>query len=215
MIGSLLAKFLALIGLTRNLAWFDKRMVLEDLKIIPIPPGKKLKVSEQYYKIDAPLADVYEAYINARPEDMWPEEWILFHFLIAPNSKERLSSDNFPTPIQVGSRAFVELLCRPMHRWLKLMVAVEVTELKKNETLRYDYMEGCVTKGWNIIHFREEHDSSGNPQTLIHHRSEYLGTSTLIRMSMPFFQKKLHVGFVDALHGGMTKLIYEKRSSNQ
>jgi hypothetical protein len=40
-----------------------------------------------------------------------------------------------------------------------------------------------------------------------------MGTSVLLRLIMPFFQKSLHVGFVDAMHNGMKNSI-EQAGSN-
>jgi hypothetical protein len=212
MIGSLLKKCLAWLGTTRDLAWFDQRMTLEDLKTIEIPTGTKLKISEQFYRINDTVEVVYQAYVNAKPTDLWPEEWIVFHFVLLPDSTARQDVTQYPTPIPIGTRVFVELLCRPLHRWLKLMVGIEVTELTKNQTLRYDYLEGSVTMGHNLVRFQEKTDDSGAVYTEVHHYSKYLGTSLLLRLIMPFFQKSLHVGFVDAMHNGMKNSI-EQRSS--
>jgi hypothetical protein len=207
MIGALLTTFLAWIGVTRNLAWFDQRVTLEDAEIIGRSSEVKLKVSEQYYQINAPIEAVYQAYTTGRPTDLWPEKWIIFHFLLLPNSRARKGIEDFPKTTVVGSRVFVELLCRPLHRWLKLMVGVEVTALEEEHQLRYDYLEGSVTMGYNIIFFKELSGDSGERYTQIHHYSEYRGTSLLLRLIMPLFQKSLHVGFVDALHTGMKEKI--------
>jgi len=207
MIGAMLKTFLAWIGATRDLSWFDQRMTLEDLNIIHIPAGTTLKVSEQYYQIEAPLETVYHAYTHAKATDLWPTEWIKFHFILVPDSKERLDSTRYPTPIPLGSKVFVELLCRPLHRWLKLMVGVQVTELVENRQLRYDYLEGAVTMGHNIVRFHAKTKDDGTTYTQVHHYSEYLGTSPLLRIIMPLFQKRLHGGFVDALHHGMKRNI--------
>jgi|GEM_PF-3843654 len=207
MIGPVLKKTLAWLGITRDLAWFDRRIQLEKQEIIAIPIGAKLKVSEQFYQIEAPIGDVYSAYIRAKPADLWPKKWIVFHFLLLPNSTERKNAAQYPCPLPIGSRVFVELLCRPLHRWLRLMVGVQVTELSHNHSLRYDYLEGSVTMGYNRIQFTEFIRENGTVYTQIHHYSEYLGTSALLRIIMPFFQKSLHVGFVDALHSGMKNTI--------
>ena len=199
----MLKGLMAWLGLARDLAWFDRRMVLEDQGIAPIPEGAPLKVSEQRYTVAAPLQEVFDAYLHAQPDEAWPIEWIRFHFALLPGSRQRLDADRYPGALPVGSRVFVELKCRPLHRWLCLMVGIEVTRIDPGREIRYEYLEGSVTMGHNSMFFEAAEDASGRPYTRIHHASEYLGTSSLLRLVMPFFQPMLHVGFVDALHHGM------------
>ncbi len=104
--------------------FFDRRVVLEDQGIAPVPEGAPLKVSEQRYTVAAPLQVVFDAYLHAQPDEAWPAEWIRFHFVLLPGSRERLDADNYPGALPVGSRVFVELKCRPMQRWRALCAAL-------------------------------------------------------------------------------------------
>ncbi len=211
----MLKGLMARLGLARDLAWFDRRMSLEDLGIAPVPVGDRLKVSEQRYTIAAPLQMVFDAYLHARPDEVWPTEWVQFHFTLLPGSRQRLGVESYPAVLPLGSRVFVELKCRPLHRWLCLMVGVEVTQIEPERQIRYDYLEGSVTLGHNSIFFEAGEDERGQPCTRIHQYSEYLGTSPLLRTVMPLFQPMLHVGFVNALHHGMKKRIEAATGSSE
>ena len=211
----MLKGLMAGLGLARDLAWFDRRVVLEDQEIDPVPEGTGLKVSEQHYTVAAPLQAVFDAYLHAQPDEAWPAEWIRFHFALLPGSRERLDADNYPGALPVGSRVFVELKCRPLQRWLCLMVGVEVTRIDPGREIRYEYLEGSVTMGHNSMFFEAAEDEDGQPCTRIHHYSEYRGTSLLLRTVMPLFQPTMHVGFVDALHRGMKERIEAGAGSDE
>jgi len=194
-------------GLCRNLDYFDTRVSLHELPIIPIDPNESAPVSEQHYTIRAPLETVFEAYRCADPHDMWPSERITFRFCTLPGSNKRYEPDGDVPPIQEGMKAFCDLKALPLDRYLSIMVGVAVTRVEKNWEIRYDYLEGSVIRGYNSMRFREETDPNGQPVTAIHHYSEYQATSRRLKLLFPVMQPLLHVGFVNALHHGMKQRI--------
>ena len=202
-----LTHIMALAGLCRNLDYFDARVCLNDLPIVPIDANESAPVSEQHYVIQAPLETVFEAYRCADPQDMWPSDRITFRFCTLPGSDKRFGPDDNPPPIQEGMKAFCDLKALPLDRYLSIMVGVAVTRVEKNKEIRYDYLEGSVTRGHNSMRFREERDDDGQSITAIHHYSEYQATSRRLKLFFPIMQPLLHVGFVNALHHGMKERI--------
>jgi hypothetical protein len=196
-----------LAGLCQDLDYFDARVSLTDLPVIPVAPDERLAVSEQHFSIHAPVETVFEAYRCADPHDMWPRDRITFRFCTLPGSDNRYGPDGEVPAIQVGMKAFCDLKVKPFGRHLAIMVGVAVTRVETNREIRYDYLEKSVTRGFNSMRFHQESDENGQPITFIHHYSEYEATSRLLKLVFPIMQPILHVGFVNALHHGMKQRI--------
>lgn len=179
--------------LSRDTAWFARRGPLHERRILSTA-GQSLRVSEQRYTIAAPLPRVFAAYCSASPAEVWPRERVVFRCAFAPGGSERLGA--WPG-MQVGMKVFADLLVVPL-RFLRIMVGVEVTRLEPGREIRYDYLDGSTTAGFNSIQFIEDGDA-----TRVRHYSEYVGTSPGVRAVIPTFQPILHVGFVDGMHRGM------------
>jgi hypothetical protein len=191
------------LGINADTAAFARRGPLHERQVIPLSASRKPAVSEQRYTIDRPLAEVFHAYRTADSSSIWPRERIQYRCAYLPGSTEPLLAHESFGGLQVGMKFFGDLLVHPFPERLRLMVGVEVTKIAAERELRYDYLDGSVTAGWNSVFFAAD----GAGATRIHHYSEYIGTSFLHRALMPIFQPILHVGFVDALHGGMKRRI--------
>jgi hypothetical protein len=194
-------------GLCRDLAYFDARVSLNDLPIIPVGPDERLPVSEQKYSIHGPLDTVFDAYRCAEPHEMWPRDRITFRFCTLPGSDKRHGPEGEIPPIEEGMKVFCDLKVKPLDRYLAIMVGVAVTRVETNREIRYDYLEGSVTRGFNSMRFHEETNDRGERVTHIHHYSEYQATSRRLQLFFPIMQPLLHVGFVNALHHGMKERI--------
>lgn len=185
-------------ALSRDVAWFDRRRSLVALPVVPTL-GARLAVSAQRYEIAAPLARVFEAYVSAPPAEVWPADRIAFRCAFAPGSSTRIGPDDPWPGLAVGTKLFADLAVLPGRSLLAIMVGVEVTRVEPLREIRYDYLEGAVTRGWNAMLFTPV----SHGVTRVDHVSHYRGTSALDRLLMPLLQPVLHVGFVDALHARM------------
>ncbi len=187
-------------SLSRDVAWFDRRGSLLDLPVLPTG-GETLSCSTQHYEIAAPLGRVFATYVGTPPAAAWPAERITFRCAFAPGSSARIRPGDPWPGLSVGTRLFGDLAVVPLvfGRLLSIMVGVVVTRVEPLTEIRYDYLEGAVTRGWNSMLFSEP--SPG--RTRIDHVSWYRGTAALHRALMPLLQPVLHVGFVDALHARM------------
>lgn len=186
-------------SLSRDVAWFDRRRSLVDLAVLPTG-SEPLSCSAQRYEIAAPLGRVFAAYLGAPPGEAWPAERIAFRCAFAPGSSTRIRPGDPWPGLAVGMRLFADLAVVPRGgRLLSIMVGVLVTRVEPLTEIRYDYLEGAVTRGWNAMRFSEP--SPG--RTRVDHVSWYRGTAALHRALMPLLQPVLHVGFVDALHARM------------
>lgn len=183
-------------NLSRDVAWFDRQLSLVDLPVLPTR-GEDLSCSAQDYEIDAPLGRVFAAYLATPPAAAWPAERITFRFAVAPGSTSRLGPGDPWPGLAAGTRLFGDLSIVP--GLLSIMVGVLVTRVVPLTEIRYDYLQGAVTSGWNSMSFSEP--SPG--RTRIDHVSWYRGTAPLHRALMPLLQPVLHVGFVDAMHALM------------
>jgi hypothetical protein len=185
----------------------DSRGQLEGLSVLALNPSQSVPVSEQHYVIHAPIQKVFEAYCTAKPHHMWPAHRIEFRFCTVPENDMRYGPPDEIPPVQQGMQMFCDLKVKPLGRYLSIMVGVEVTQFIPNREIRYDDLQGAVTRGFNRMSFSEERTSDGNAITHVHHYSEYQATSPVLRFFFPILQPLLHVGFVNELHGGMKQRI--------
>lgn len=185
-------------SLSRDVAWFDRRRSLLDLPVLPVG-DERLSLSAQRYVIGAPLPRVFAEYLAAPPAEVWPADRITFRFGVAPRSRQRIGPDAPWPGLSVGTKLFADLAVVPFGRLLRIMVGVVVTRIEPLFEIRYDYLEGAVTRGWNSMRFAALADG----HTRVDHVSYYRGTAVLHRALMPLLQPVLHVGFVDGLHANM------------
>jgi len=190
------------LSLSRDVAWFDRRHSLIDLPVLPTG-GQHLSRSAQRYEIHAPLERVFSEYLAAPPAAVWPADRITFRFGVAPGTRERIGP-KAPWPgLAVGTKLFADLAVVPFGQRLRIMVGVVVTRIEPLFEIRYDYLQGAVTRGWNSMRFC----ALASGRTQVDHVSHYRGTAALHRALMPLLQPVLHVGFVDALHANMKEQI--------
>jgi hypothetical protein len=201
----MLSSLFAHLTLSRDTRYFE-RVLSNDLAELPIhavsPYDKaRLSWSVQRYSIDAPVAKVFAAYLLSPPSEAWPRDRFAFRFAVRANGVRIAPGDAWPG-LEVGMKIFGDLLVDPPRGRLRIMVPVVVTRVAPPNIVRYEYLENAVTMGHNEILFTEEPDC---PRTRVCHTSEYRGTSPFARLLMPVMQRRLHVGFVDAMHGGMKR----------
>jgi hypothetical protein len=198
-----MAGFLSRLGISKDTAYFMGKRPLKDRRIIPVPPATVLSVSEQFYEFNAPIETVYAAYTKTPPSQVWPESRILYRAAFFPPYDEPWDGKTEWPGLAMGMRLFCDLKVFPPSSLLTIYVGVEVTGLEENTCIRYEYLEDSVTMGYNEVRL----SGNGPNSTRVHHRSEYRGTSFRDRLLMPVMQEYLHVGFVDALHGGVQKRV--------
>jgi hypothetical protein len=179
----------------RDVAYFARQGPLERRRVIPTA-GQLLAISEQRFVIERGISDVFAAYRAAPPDRLWPRERISYRQAFLPDGTRR---DDYPE-LEVGMKLFCDLKFLEV---IRIMVGVEVTKIEPEREIRYDYLEGAVTMGWNSVCFEPD----GPARTRVRHYSEYRGTSWRDRLLMPLLQPYLHVGFVNALHRNMKTLI--------
>ena len=203
------AALLSRLGINRDTAWFARRKNLAHSPIVP-SDGMSLSMSEQFYVVHAPVRAVFDEYVAAPPFEVWPKERIEFRFAYAPGGDVRLEPTQPWPGLQEGMRLFADLKVWPLQA-MQLMVGVEITRVQADREIRYDYLDGSVTLGFNRMRF--EADADDPRATHVHHYSEYRGTSLRDRLLMPLLQPVLHVGFVNAMHYGMRARIEAKCAS--
>jgi hypothetical protein len=200
---SAIGRFLSQVGISKDAAYFSRKKPLGQRSIMPMPADSELSISEQFYRIQAPIQDVFSAYTMTPPAEVWPAQRIVYHSLWAPPYAQPWDDSQQWPGLQLGMKLICDLKVIPPFTALRIYVGVEVTRIETDRCIRYDYLEDSVTVGYNEIRFIAESDGS----TRLHHYSEYRGTSLRDRLLMPLMQNYLHVGFVDALHMGMAAKI--------
>lgn len=149
------------------------------------------------YKYDFPIEQVWDAYRNAGPNEVWAGPRVFFGFIYDKNTdKIHFNTDKYLPKLEVGMVIFNHL---SVLRLTKMNVSFEITKIDDvNKILQFSYLNCNTSAGQQTLKFVAD----GN-KTIVKHISYFKNESKLRDKLYP----PVHTLLINEHHANMKTII--------